>query len=270
MSRSEEKHVSKKTVVYEIPGADAVTVRRDEPYRSTDAGDLTFDLYSPPDARRGMKLPAVVLVAGYPDPGVERAFGCRFKEMGSSVSWGRLIASSGLAVITYTNREPSADILELLPFVRQNAESLGIDESRIGLWASSGNVPLALGVLLGEEAKAVKCAVLCYGYTLDVGGSTVVAEAARQWGFANPGAGKSVEDLPPGVPLFVARAGRDAFPHLNETLDRFLAEALRCNLPLTFVNHPEGPHAFDLLHDSETTREVIRQILTFLRFRLAA
>ena len=64
------------------------------------------------------------------------------------------------------------------------------------------------------------------------------------------------------------RAGRDEFPHLNETIDRFVIKALARNLPVTLVNHAEAPHAFDLLQDSETSREVIRQILAFLRFHL--
>jgi hypothetical protein len=40
------------------------------------------------------------------------------------------------------------------------------------------------------------------------------------------------------------------------------------NLPLTFVNHPSGPHAFDLFDDSETSREIVRRALSFLRFHL--
>jgi acetyl esterase/lipase len=103
---------------------------------------------------------------------------------------------------------------------------------------------------------------------LDVERATHVADAAVMWGFANPCAGKSVADLPKDTPLFIARAGRDEMPHLNETLDRFLVEALACNLPVTFANHPEAPHAFDLMHDSDTSREIIRQILAFLRFHL--
>jgi acetyl esterase/lipase len=95
-----------------------------------------------------------------------------------------------------------------------------------------------------------------------------MAEAARMWGFANPCAGKAVEDLPLDIPLFIARAGRDEIPHLNEALDRFLGRALARNLPVTFVNHPEGPHAFDIHHDSETSREIIRRILAFMRFHL--
>ena len=57
-------------------------------------------------------------------------------------------------------------------------------------------------------------------------------------------------------------------PHLNETIDRFLARALKLNLSLSFVNHAEAPHAFDVMHDSDLSREIIRQILAFLRFHL--
>jgi acetyl esterase/lipase len=172
--------------------------------------------------------------------------------------------------MAYTNREPATDILAVLQHVRQHAAALGIDENRIGLWASSGNVPVALSMLMRDAPERPKCAALCYGLMLDLDGADGVAEAATMWKFSNPCAGKSIEDLAPDVPLFIARAGRDQMPRLNETLDRFVAKALTGNLPLTVVNHPEGPHAFDLFHDSETTRGVIRHILSFMQFHLAA
>ena len=116
--------------------------------------------------------------------------------------------------------------------------------------------------------ESLKCAVLCYGYMLDLDGATAVADAAKMFGFVNPCAGKSVDDFPQGMPLFIARAGQDQTPRLNETLDRFLVRAIACNLPVTFVNHAGAPHAFDLFHDSETSREIIRRILAFLQFHL--
>ena len=261
--------IAKKTVVCEIPGVDSVMIRRDLEYQTTDARVLTMDLYCSPNSKPEERLPAVIIVAGYPDWGVEKKIDCKFKEMGWSVSWGRLMAASGLRAITYTNREPEPDLHALLLHVRRNAAALGIDENRIGLWASSGNVPLALSVLIGEGRDYLKCAVLCYGYMLDLDGSTHVDEAAKTWGFVNPCAGKSVDDLPQDLPLFIARAGQDQFPHLNETLDRFLAKSLARNLPITFVNHHSAPHAFDLFHDSDVSREIIKQILTFLRFHLS-
>jgi hypothetical protein len=45
---------------------------------------------------------------------------------------------------------------------------------------------------------------------------------------------------------------------------------LSADLPITSVNHPPGPHAFDLLDDSERSGEIVKQALTFLRVRLSA
>jgi hypothetical protein len=257
-----------KTVVYQIPGMEDVTIRRDVQYGEAGAGDRTMDLYYPPGSLGGAPAPAVLFVTGYPDQGFQAMLGCKLKEMGSYISWGKLAAASGLVAITYANREPATDARAVLQYVRENAASLGIDEKRIGVWSCSGNVPNALSVLMQESPDPLKCAVLCYGIMLDLDGSTCVAESAWQWKFANPAAGKSVDDLPRDLPLLIVRAGRDEFPHLNETIDRFVAKALARNLPVTLVNHAEAPHAFDLLQDSETSREVIRQILTFLRFHL--
>lgn len=266
----EANHISKKELVCRIPGMADVRVRRDVEYRANVGGALTMDIYYPPDAKRGARIPAVVFVAGFPDAGFEAKVGCKFKEMKSSVSWGRVTAASGLVAITYTNREPATDIHALLQHVRRHAAALNIDEHRIGLWASSGNVPLALSLLMQEASDDVKCAVLCYGYMLDLDGFTRVADAAKTWGFVNPCAGKSVAEFPKDVPLFIVRAGQDQMPHLNETLERFLSAALTHNLPVTFMNHTAAPHAFDLLHDSATSREIIRQILRFMRFHLVA
>ena len=74
-----------------------------------------MDMYYPPDSKSGARIPAVVVVAGFPDVGYEAKVGCKFKEMGSSISWGQLMAASGLVAITYTNREPATDIHGFAP-----------------------------------------------------------------------------------------------------------------------------------------------------------
>jgi hypothetical protein len=261
--------MAKKGVVLCLPAAAAVRVRRDVDFFESDTGSLTMDIYDPPDSKSGDTLPAVVFVNGFPDPGFRRVVGCRLKEMEQYVSWGRLTASFGLRAITYaTGLKPAADIGSLIQCIRRNAALLGIDKNAIGLWACSGNGPNALSVLMGEDFSFVKCAVLCYSYTLDLDGDTSIADAAKQWGFANPCSGKSVADLPRDVPLFLARAGRDETPHLNEAMDRFLYHARAAGLPVTLVNHPRAPHSFDLADDSETTRMIIRQILDFMRCHL--
>ena len=270
MSQETPHFITKKRVVYQIPGMDAVTIRRDLEYRTTETGALTMDLYYPPDWKSGSRIPAVVFVSGYSDLGFQKMLGCKLKEMGSYISWGELTAASGMVAITYSATEPAADIHALVQHVRQNAATLGIDENRIGVWACSGNVPNALSVLTQHAREFLKCAVLCYGVMLDLEGYTSTAELAKRFGFVNPCAGKSVNDLPRDLPLFIVRAGQDEMPHLNETLDRFVTKALTCNLPITFTNHATAPHAFDVTHDSEASREIVRQILAFMRFHLLA
>ena len=181
------------------------------------------------------------------------------------MSWAELFAACGIIGVLYEARHPADDVTAVLSFLRTNAATLGIDETRIGLWASSGHVPVALSVLTEGN---VRCGVLCYGFTLDLNESTGVAQAAAQYHFANPLAGWRVEDLPSDTPLFIARAGREQFAGLNEALDAFVTAALRCNLPLTLVNHATGPHGFDFADDTEASRRIIRQILMFLREHL--
>ena len=97
---------------------------------------------------------------------------------------------------------------------------------------------------------------------------TVRRDVPYQWRFVNASAGKTVDDLPADLPLFLARAGRDQFAGVNDAIDRFVAKALARNMPLTVMNHATGPHAFDTADDSETTRNIIRSILGFFRLHL--
>jgi hypothetical protein len=262
-----DDHISKRPVVYSMPGMERVVVRKELVYRTTDGGPLTMDVYYPPDAAIGSRRPAVVFVAGYNDVGYEKMLGCRFKDMAMSICWGQLAAASDMIGIAYTNREPATDLGALLDYVQQEGASFGVDEDRIGLFACSGNVPLALWALMQRHHR-LRCGALLYGYTIDLDGATGVAQAAATFRFSNPGAGGSIDDLPDDIPLFLVRAGQEQFPHLNESIDRFVAKALMLNRPMTVVNHPSGVHSFDLLQDNERSRGIIRQILSFLTSQL--
>jgi hypothetical protein len=262
-----QDHISRKRVLYTVPGMDDVTIRRQVEYQRAGDSPLTIDVYSPPGSASGAPLPAVVFVIGFADPGARRVLGCTANEMASYISWAQLVAASGLVAVTYVNQEP-ADVHAVFDYVRRNAAALGIDAGRIGVWSCSGSGPMGLSVLMQDGPHAPRCGVLIYPYTLDLDGSTGTAAAAKQWGFANACDGKTVDDFARDRPLLVARAGQDQMPGLNQTLDRFVGAALARNLPITVVNHPTGPHAFDLFDDSDDTREVVRQALRFLTFQL--
>jgi len=78
MSQETQRHeITKKRVVYQIPGMNAVTIRQDVDYRVTDADMLTMDIYYPPDSKSDGRIPAIVFVGGYPDPGVQKRIGCK-------------------------------------------------------------------------------------------------------------------------------------------------------------------------------------------------
>lgn len=265
---NEAQAITKKRVVFRLPNEDAVTIRRDVAYRQSETGALTLDIYYPPDFSSGSRVPAVIFVSGYSDPGFQKMLGCKLKEMESYISWGKLTATSDLVAITYSAVDPVADTGALLDFVRQNATHLGIDHERIGIWACSGNAPNALSILMKQAPDHLKFAVLLYPYLLDIDGYTGTAESAKLFGFVNPCEGQSIEDLQSHTPLFIIRAGCDAMPRLNETMDRFLSRALSSNFPIRFTNHPTAPHGFDILDDSKATHEIIDSILAFMRFQL--
>jgi len=248
-----------KPLVHTIPNTSDVHVEQDLRY-TTANGPLGFDLYRPLHATS--PSPALVFVSGYPDPGMVAMLGKPLKEWASYQGWARMVAASGIAAITYENRDP-ADVFALIEYLRANASTLGLDPARIGVWACSGNVPMALGLMTREPFA---CAALLYGYLLDVDGATDVAQAAAQFRFAMPPV--TIDDLPRETPMLVVRAGRDETPGLNATLAKFVAAASARGMPIELIDHPDAPHAFDIIDDTPASHDVIERVLAFLRRNL--
>jgi acetyl esterase/lipase len=71
-------------------------------------------------------------------------------------------------------------------------------------------------------------------------------------------------------PMFVARAGKDQIPDLEPGLDRFVAEAVRRNIALEFMNHPRGVHSFDNQNDDDRSREIVKAAIQFMKIHLSA
>lgn len=247
--------IATRRVLYEIPGMESISPRPFE-FAGADGAPLAAAIYVPASTAR--PAPAVILVEGYPDPGFARFAGCRFMDMQWSISMAQLLAASGIAAITYANRQPSADAHALIDHLTAHNHEAGLDGSRLGLWATSGHAPVALSVL-----PRVDCAVLTNPYTVDIDDATHVRDAAATFKFEAPGAAPAE-----GKPLFVVRSGKDEMPGLNASLDRFVAWAWAGDHPLTIVNVPGAPHAFELFADVPGTRRVLRQALAFLGAQL--
>ncbi|MEO7110771.1 MAG: hypothetical protein ABI183_10060, partial [Polyangiaceae bacterium] len=165
-------------LVHTIDGAAEITVDSQNVY-PTERGPLAFDLYRPRSEDRRAH-PAVILVSGLPDPGVVAMLGKPLKDWASYVGWARMVAASGIVAVTYVNRS-AEDVTALVHHLRAHADALGIDPTRIGVWACSGNVPTALALVAKEK---LACAAFLYGYLLDLDGASDVANASAQYHFA--------------------------------------------------------------------------------------
>jgi hypothetical protein len=254
--------ITLKRIVRSLEGMEQVEVSRDVTYHE----DLKLDVYHP---RRSSdeEVPAVVIVAGYPDVGVPMTLGCNFREMAFVVSLAQLIAASGMAAIAYSTSAPARDAGRVVDFIARSGAGLRIDPGRLAIWAASGNVPVALGLLM-EKRLSIRAAVLSNGYTFDAAGMTAVADAAATYRFVNATAGRSVCDLSSDVPMFIVRSGHDD-AGLNAALDRFVSDAVRENLPITFVNHATAPHAFEINVDTAWTHHILDSMVSFMRVHLA-
>jgi acetyl esterase/lipase len=259
-------------VVYAVPGMDKVTVKSDLKYTAADNPHLLMDVYAPPGASKGERRPAVLFIHG--GAGAET----RPKDWGIYVSWGRLVAASGVVGVTFTHRlgfpkpllaEAASDVEAAVAYVRANADSLGVDKDRICLAAYSAGGPL-LSAAMRDRPAHVRCLVAFYAF-LDVRQSEPhrAYETAATLESFSPVTHLS-DDAGRVAPVFIARAGLDAIPTLNDSIDRFVREALSKNAAVTLANHPRGVHGFDNQTDDERSREIIRGALDFMKTHLGA
>jgi acetyl esterase/lipase len=256
-------------VVHRVAGMEDVVVRRDLTYASPGGTDLTMDVYRPPGAAGGARLPAVVLIHGGPVPKLGA------KGMGVFTSYGRLLAASGLVAATFNHRflaperllDAAADVEAAARYVRSQAAELGVDEERLAFWAFSGGGPF-LSLFLRGAPSYVR-ALVAYYAALDIqekapGSTTDISDETRR--DLSPLHYLDVETgrVPP---ILVARAGLD-HPFLNAGIDRFVQRALATNATIDVMNHPTGRHGFDILDDDARSREIVARTVHFLRSRL--
>lgn len=256
-----------RVIHYEIPAGTQVTVRRDLVYKTVEDLTLRADVYIPEEA--GAPLPAVIFVHG--DAAPERIRDS--KDSGQYRSWAHAVASRGMAAVTFNHRsshrrtrteEPASDVADLLAFVRTHGRSLGVDVKRLAIWTCSAGPPFIVPAVVRDQPEDIRAIVVYYGlldllHLRDEIPLTVTDETLLRYSAvaAMEGATRG------GQPIQVVRAGRDD-PRFTLATDRFVAAALARNAPVTVINYPEAPHAFDVGLDTPQTRRVIGATLDFL------
>jgi acetyl esterase/lipase len=253
------------------PGTAQVKVTTDLRYHpSVEDPNLLMDVYSPLGAKAGERRPVLMFVHG--GAGSES----RPKDWGIYKGWGRLAGASGLVGVTFTHRlgfpkphlaESGADVAAAIDYVRANAARLGADPDRICLAGYSAGGPL-LTLGYDEKRPYIRCLVAVYAF-LDVQQSNLhrdhePAERVKQYSMIEHLGDKRAQQ----VPMLIARAGRDEIPTMNDSIDRFIARAIRENANITVMNHPAGVHGFDNQNDDDRSREIMEFLLTFVRRHL--
>lgn len=262
--------VFRKRVVYQVPGMDAVEVRRDLVYHQAGGEELTMDVYLPPGLGEGERRPGVLLVHGGPVP---PQLWSKVKGMGVFLSYGELLAASGMVAVAFNHRfldvagigAAASNVAAAIACARENAPAFHLDPDRLCVWAFSGGGPF-LAPILRERPPYVRSLVSYYA---------LLDAAAFQNMFGTPTPEEIVRDYSPassfpageafaGPPVLVARAGRD-WPWLNATIDAFVARALAANAAIDVMNHPEGQHGFDTLDDDARSREIVERTIAFVK-----
>lgn len=254
-------------LVLQLPGMhEAATVTRDLDYTSTPEGPLLLDVYRPRTASWANAVPAVLL--GGP-PAFEAG-----RDSGQKVGWSQLLSASGLAAVAFdvrsdnfleTPEAPSEDVAAAIEFVRDNADEFGIDPDRLAaLGFSIGTAPWHLWAVLAEERPYVRAAVAYYGlldFSVDLGDLSVsegnvdkysAVRHLRRRGKTSP-------------PMLVTRAGRERFPGINESIDRFVATAGEVGADVELLEHEAGQRGFDVRDADDRSRAIIARTVEFLR-----
>ena len=271
-------------LVYSLPGMNEVTRQRDLIYKTlADGTELTMDIYYPDSYDGQALLPAVLFVHGDAPPELLQ----NAKDWACYIGWGELIATTGLAAVTFNHRstemlqkvyESAADVDDLIGYVRSHSHALGIDPERLAIWTCSAGSYRGLRAALRDSPSYIRCVVSYYGVVdLKVFFAGSESDEDEQGSPApKPGEETFAEfavttylrqnaSLPP---LLFARAGLDD-PDLNAGIDELVRVALERNCSFDLLNHATGHHGFDTMDDNERSREIIRATLDFFTRHLS-
>ncbi len=259
--------------VLPVPEDAQVEINQDRTYKRAGGRALGMDVYLPADRNPEARLPTVVFVHGGPVP-EDLPEGA--KDIAQFTSYGRLVASRGLAAVTFSHRFTSTDMMpgaaedvaDAIRYVREHADELSVDPDRICVWAVSAG-PMFTTPLLRERPPYLQCVVLYYGVVDPAALEEVGMEGVPEKFAAEYNATEAVMDSGGSLPrLVVGRAGQDAEP-INRALDEFIRAALEANAPLDVMNHPEGRHSFDIDNDDARSQEIIRRTLEIVQAALS-
>ena len=254
----------------------------DLPYRSLTGtadtvkygSELRYDVFLPPHGAQGRRAGVIFVHGGMVADTVRVS---PKDDLPAYREWGRLVAAAGMVGITFSHRLTTTDNLDVaaqdveavLREVRNRAAEWSLDPERLCVAVYSAGGPLSS---LFFQSRSVRCIVMFYPF-LDVEHAAAISPFRR----AHPP--ERVEELRryspreqllrlggAVPPMLVAKAGRDAIPGINASIDRFVQAALWVNAPLDLHVHRTGSHGFDMTAVPDArAQEIVAAALAFIR-----
>ncbi len=254
-------------IVYSVPGMDRVEVKKDLVYRTVSERSLKMDVYSP--AHSDNPSPVIFLIHGGPvSPD------SNLKDAQPLVSLAQLLAASGFSAVVFNHRllspshfrESAGDLAEVVRIVRERADEFHLDKNRVAFWASSAGGPLLSPWLL-QRPSYLRC-VAAYSVILDLDVpfppiATPPEDQRREFS-AIRYIGEGVRKVPP---IFIAKTEND-HPWVNQSIARFVAEALSQNIAFQLLARPNGHHGFEVMDDDVWSKEILERTISFYKTHL--
>ena len=261
-------------LAYPAAAPEAFRVSPDQIYRSVDGRDFRLDAYQPAGAA-GRGRPAVILIHGQMHPFLLR----EARRWTATQGLAKVLAARGYAVIVpdlggattgFERERRNSNIgvvadnaVAAVKYAQKNAQALGVDPRRIGLWGASAAGSYGMALPLGELRGDIRCVVSLYPFLNDA-----PLAATRP---ALPPA--LLERLSPvtqlrrsgarGAPTLIVRAGLDE-ADLNRSIDEFVRVAGEVKAPVTLIRHDAGHHGFEAIDATDETRAILDQAFAFL------
>lgn len=252
-----------------VVGSDAVRVRANLDFTGSGHPRKRLDLYLPAEA--ATPAPLIVLV----HPASRSDLDIAPTRWNSNVTRARALAAFGFATAVFNHelrfypmrpREPAADLLRAIEYLRRQSAELGLDPTRVCVVSYGDGAPL-LSALLEQPPAYLKCLAMFYPL-LDIREPRFVAadepdEVKSQFSpliqlYRNAAA------LPP---LLLLYAGKDN-PDAVSDAQRFERVARSLQARVEVLAHPEGAPGFDVAAPDTTTTRVLRDWISFLQRQL--
>lgn len=254
-------------LVLQRHGMDSVDVRADVAFADEDQDGPRMDVYLPAEREPGDRRPVLLFVHGGPlTPGTLPEPMLRPKDWQFYRDYGRMAAAAGWIGLVPNHRYHStaeigqsfSDLESALAWVAGQADELGADLDRVGIWVFSGggaHIGWAATELSGVRAIAAFYPVASFEAFAGFGMGDTPAEVAERW---DPASLLSAE----APPILIGRAGQDT-PTLNASIDAFVARAIEVGATVDLLLHPGGVHGFDVRNDVPRSRQVMARAFDF-------